>query len=380
MSTSTERFRARGRAVAIAAVIGIGAVAFPAAADARPKKPAKVDVMTRNLYLGADLTPAIVAPTPAQAYTAVGDIYEEMQDHNFNARAKLLANEIENSKPELIGLQEVSLWRRDDVVDGSATPATEVVYDYLELLMDELDRRGLDYSVAVQQQEADLEFPADTRGGANGASDGVPDFDGRLTMRDVILVKDGVRVKNTGSANYSSSVFIDTAAFGRVTVLRGYTFADVVARRNTKQFRFVNTHLESFNAFFRNAQASELVGGSGVTDTNKPIVLLGDLNSDPDDPSVDPNGQPTANAAAYNTVIADGFTDYGVEVNTCCFSEDIRDAVPAFTSRIDHVLGKGAIEELSSTLIGVDQANRSGTGLWPTDHGGVDAKLRIGTP
>ena len=86
----------------------------------------------------------------------------------------------------------------------------------------------------------------------------------------------------------------------------------------------------------------------------------------------------TANAAAYNTIIADGFTDYGVGVNTCCFGEDIRDPVPAFTSRIDHVLGKGAVEELSSSLIGDDQSNRSGTGLWPTDHGGVDAKLEVG--
>ena len=118
MSTSPKRARARGRAIAIAVVIGIGAV-FPAVADAaKPVKPSKPTVMTRNLYLGADLGPAIAAPTVPQAYTAVGDIYMNMVDMNFNARAKLLANEIQNSQPELIGLQEVALWRRDDVVDG----------------------------------------------------------------------------------------------------------------------------------------------------------------------------------------------------------------------------------------------------------------------
>ena len=45
-------------------------------------------------------------------------------------------------------------------------------------------------------------------------------------------------------------------------------------------------------------------------------------------------------------------------------------------SRIDHVLGKGAVEELDSKLIGDDPDNRSGTELWPTDHAGVVAKLQ----
>ncbi len=77
-------------------------------------------------------------------------------------------------------------------------------------------------------------------------------------------------------------------------------------------------------------------------------------------------------------MIADGFTDYGIEENTCCFGEDLRDPAPVFTSRIDHVLGKGPVSEISSALIGTDPLNRSGTELWPTDHGGVVAKLKVG--
>ena len=375
LSTSFKRAGARGRAVAIAAVIGIGAVVFPAAASAgtQPKKPAKPDVMTRNLYLGADLGPAIAAPTVPAAYTAVGDIYKNMQDMNFNARAKLLANEIQEAQPELIGLQEVSIWRRDDVVDGPTTPATEVVYDYLELLTDELARRGLAYKVVVVQEEADLEFPADVTG------DGSPDFDGRLTMRDVILAKQNVKVKEFGGANFPLNASVTTPAFGAITVKRGYTYADVVIKQGTRKFRFINTHLESFNAFVRNAQAGNLTVASGVTDVpGLPTVLVGDLNSDPDDPSTDPGPPSAGNNDAYETVIADGFADRGVDVNTCCFGEDLRDPVPAFTSRIDHVMGKGAVEELSSALLGVNQDNRSGTGLWPTDHGGVLARLKVG--
>jgi hypothetical protein len=365
----------RASALAIAAAIGLGLL--PAIAEAAPG-PAKPKVMTRNLYLGADLGPAIAAPTAAQAYTAVGDIYENMQDMNFNARTKLLGSEIETHKPHLIGLQEVALWRRDDVVDGPSTPASEVVYDYLELLTDELDRRGLNYSVAHVQQEADLEFPADVRGGPNGASDGTPDFDARLTMRDVILVRDGVKVLGSDGANYPINASVNTQAFGQVTVLRGFNYADVKIKPRTPKFRFINTHLESFNAFVRNAQAGNLTLATGVTDALMPTVLVGDLNSDPDDPSTDPGPPAGGNNDAYETVVADGFSDYGVESDTCCFGEDLRDPTPAFTSRIDHVMGKGNVSEISSVRIGDDPTNRTATGLWPTDHAGVVSKLLIG--
>ena len=369
----------RARGVALAAGMAVSAIVFPAVADAaKPVKPSKPTVMTRNLYLGADLGPAIAAPTVPQAYTAVGDIYEQMRDNNFNARAKLLANEIEDDQPDLIGLQEVSTWRRDDVVDGPATPATEVVYDYLELLQDELARRGLIYKVVVAQQEADLEFPADTSG------DGSPDFDGRLTMRDVILAKEKVKVVDTASANYQFNASVNTQAFGPVTVKRGWTSADVrINKRNAKgtKFRFINTHLESFNAFVRKLQADELTISAGITDSGLPTVLVGDLNSDPDDPSTDPGPPSGGNNDAYESVIADGFSDYGVEVNTCCHDEDLLNDPPAaFTSRIDHVMGKGNVSELSSKLIGDWAENRSGFGLWPTDHGGVVAQLHVEKP
>ena len=380
MSTSLKR--ARGRVLGVAVAIGVFAV--PAMADAKkPIKPSKPTVMTRNLYLGADLGPAIVAPSVPQAYTAVGDIYENMQDMNFNARAKLLANEIEAADPDLIGLQEVSLWRRDEVIDGPTTPATEVVYDYLELLQDELGRRGLNYTVAVVQQEADLEFPADVRGPTpNSAPDGVPDFDGRLTMRDVILTKEKVKVIDTQSANYPINASVTTPAFGSITVKRGWTSADVrinKSRARGTKFRFINTHLESFNAFVRNLQAQDLTIATGVTDSALPTVLVGDLNSDPDDTSTDPGPPSGGNNEAYESVIADGFSDYGVESNTCCFGEDLRDDPPGtFTSRIDHVMGKGAVSEISSVRIGDDPANRTGIELWPTDHLGVVSKLLVG--
>ena len=360
--------------LALAALTVAGAVAMPAAAAA---KPSKVKVMTRNLYLGADLTPAIAAPNAPAAYTAAGDIYDSVLDTNFVARSRLLAAEIAQSKPHLIGLQEVALWRRGQIgaPDGPApggAPAEEVVVDFLEDLTDRLRRLGLSYRVAVVQQEADIEIPTDRSG------DGVPEFDGRLTMHDVILARQGMRLRNRQGANFEAFVSIPTAGLGTVSVARGYTAVDAKRGRFGKRFRFINTHLEAFNAFIRNAQAGQLTGAGSVSDTDLPVVLVGDLNSDPDDPSVDPNGVPTANAAAYNTVVAAGYADRGVEVPTCCHEADLRNPPPApFDERIDHVMSKGRVAERSSFLIGANALMRTPTGLWPSDHGGVVSGLTV---
>lgn len=352
----------RALALAVVAAVAVTGVALPATAGA---KPTTVKVMTRNLYLGADLVPAILAGTPGEAREAAGDIYEAVVDTNFTARAKLIAEEIRRSNPHLIGLQEVAVWRRGQrgAADGPATPATEVVYDFLDTLRHELDRLGLDYRVASVQREADIELPTSISG------DDAAEFDGRLTMHDAILVRRDVKTHNNQRANYDASLTVPTQ-LGTVDVLRGWNAIDVrkVGRREVR-FRFVNTHLEAFLAATRTQQAEELVGPSGAVDTSRPVILLGDLNSDP-------AGAP-ADAAAYNVVTDAGFADRGVEVNTCCFGAAITDPAPTFGSRIDHVMARGSVSELGSRLIGVDPALRTNTGLWPSDHGGVVARLRV---
>ena len=350
--------------VVVTVVLALVALA-PAAQSAAPSTPT---VMTRNIYLGADLTPAIVATDVPSLLAANAGIFSAVQATDFPARAKLLAKEIDDSDPYLIGLQEVALWRRGPIgtLDGPATPATEVVYDFQKSLLDELAARGLKYKVVAKQEEADLESPA-----------GSPYFrDFRLTMHDVILARTDLppglfSVSNGQGGNYSpaSTLVIPTFA-GNITVKRGWTSVDVSIARKPA-LKFVNTHLEAFHPGVRAQQAGELV--AGPTNTTKPVILVGDLNSDP--------ASSFPNNAAYGIVtgsggFVDAAVDAGTAANTCCHADDLLDYPTVFGSRIDHVLtrpGTGGV--LSTEVIGNDPANRTTGGLWPSDHGGVIAKL-----
>ena len=93
-------------ALALSALPGI-AVGAPSKAQGGPK----ITVMTRNIFLGADLGPAIEADSIPEAIDGAGEIWNEFQATKFPERAKPLAREIATNKPDLVGLQEVALWR-----------------------------------------------------------------------------------------------------------------------------------------------------------------------------------------------------------------------------------------------------------------------------
>src|SRR4051795_5406263 len=147
------------------ACAAIVALCSPAAAQA---KAPTVTVMTRNLFLGADLAPAINAPTIPEAIDGSGTVWNELQATRFAERVVPLAREIKASKADLVGLQEVALWRKQTPSDGGAkplsplagaTPATAVEQDFLAILQRELEQAGARYKVVVVQEEFDAELP-----------------------------------------------------------------------------------------------------------------------------------------------------------------------------------------------------------------------------
>jgi len=203
------------RALATSAA-ALAAVSFAPAASAATKKKDKdptLKVMTRNIYLGGNIFLPIGAPDRATFEAKTQELWNQIQFTNFPARAKLLANEVKKTNPDLIGLQEVAIWRRspNGVKDGAATPSTQVVYDFLKSLNAELKAKGLKYRTAISQQEADIEAPTQQ-------------YDVRLTMRDVILVRTGKgapKLTAKKSAQYKTDIGVPVQT-GVITSKRGW--------------------------------------------------------------------------------------------------------------------------------------------------------------
>src|SRR3954451_9821658 len=129
-----------------------------APADAAKKKTTDVTFMTRNLFLGADLLP--LATTKGDEFErAAGNLLNAVKATDPAGRMKLVAGEIAKAKPDLVGLQEVTLWRTGPKNDGK--PATDVQIDYLGTIKQELKKLGASYRVVADQRTLDLEGPTD---------------------------------------------------------------------------------------------------------------------------------------------------------------------------------------------------------------------------
>ena len=367
------------------------ASASPATADAKlskkekAKKKAKkqrgiTGVMTRNLYLGADLGPAIDATSFTDFISKNGQILRDVDTNNFKVRAGTLANEIKTKSPDLVGLQEVALWRTgaaDFAPPASGVFKAETVHiDYLAELMAQLNKGKQRYRVVKVQDEFDFEAPADyDNDPSTGAATLGGEINGRLTMRDAIIAKvgAGVKVMATDSANFTT-IYQPVISGLPVNVDRGWVSADVKVRKSPK-FRFVNTHLEAFgDQTIREAQAKELIAEGGPLDTGKlPAVLVGDLNSD--DNTVEGDDR-----LAYNALKAGGLVDRSTEKPMSCCVEasiltDDMGARSDFGHHIDHIMTNKPkrVKRLNSSVTGLKPVN----GYWPSDHAGVFSKLRI---
>jgi CBS domain-containing protein len=346
-----------------------------------------VDVMTRNVYLGADLGPAIEAESLEELVAANGVIFRQVLANDFATRAEGLADEILQTKPDLVGLQEVALWSTTPI-----TPAgTAMTLDYLEMLLAELNEgKGKNgkgkpqYRVVVVQNEFGTEAPADVNGIA-GDGPGGPlanaEVIGKLTMRDVILARHGagVRTWNESGGNFDSRLELPIA--GQTTpVLRGWTATDAKVR-GSGAFRFVNTHLEAFHPVIRLEQAKELVDADGPATSSLPVVLVGDLNSD-DDTVTGPGG---SDRFAYLHLLSEGMVSRSTnDPLSCCLDSPFLEVTVAekagagvedFDHQVDHIMTRDpqVITLVDSLVTGLVPAN----GFWNSDHAGVFSSLRF---
>jgi len=326
-----------------------------------------ITVMSRNLYLGTDLTPLFTASNPAQIPFGVAQLWDNVVANDFPTRARAIASEVVATEPQLIGLQEVARY----YVMAPGQPVQ--VLDYLEVLLGALRAQGLNYRVVANVDNIHLQLPMVTSTGL-GAID--------YLIRDVILARADVEVSNAAGANFQAQLPISVGGMP-ISVPRGWTAVD--ATRHGTTIRFVNTHMEAFSPLINGAQAQELA--AILATENRSIVLVGDINSGPGDPD---------NRPGYAIFQQAGFSDSWTQANpgdaafTCCFAEMLSqtDVVP--DQRIDVVLfrqpsaGTG-VDHVSAATVGGKMGDRIWSAdanalLWPSDHLGVVATLHYRDP
>lgn len=357
----------------------------------------KIKVLSRNIYLGADIFPVLAAaqdPDPLAVPLAVTEVFQTAQLTNFPERAAALADEIARHSPDVIGLQEVSIWSTQipgDFLAGNPTAANDTVYDFLEILQANLQARGMDYEVAASVDNADIELPF-----VAGITEQGPILgDVRLQDRDVTLVRSGIQYSNEFSGNFTYNGVVDINGV-QASFTRGYNMVDVSV--NGADYRFVNTHLEVGGSEpFKSLQAvqmNELLGMVNATSNpSMPVIMLGDFNSDPREaPFVSASGIPGLDglqlAPPYLQALLSGYGDTWtmqekIKGNgfTCCFDDAVSDETAELSSRIDHVFVKEngrAIERSMSKVLGDSAADMTDTSnLYPSDHAGVYAKIRF---
>jgi endonuclease/exonuclease/phosphatase family metal-dependent hydrolase len=349
---------------------------------------AEVNVMTYNLYLGADIFNIVGTPIEEIPIVAA-QLFGSVQATDFPARARAIADIIAEEDPALIGLQEVTLYRTqtpsdfdltaENPIEANPPNAETVAFDFLDILLDELAARGLAYREVATATNADVEIPSTT--------DGVSFTDIRLTDRDVILAREDVETTNPAAENF---VAFAPVPVGDETIdfLRGYN--SVLATIGDVTFTFANAHLEvddgdpAAAALVQLGQANEL--REALANATRPVVLVGDFNSAADGTGTEiVLTEPLPFTGTTYDLLTTFYTDAAGEIDvtgdTCCQDADLLNptSFPEANEpkRIDLILYNGAVEPLTAEVVGDEPADRTDGGLWPSDHAGVVATLRI---
>lgn len=345
-----------------------GVVAFAACTDtptgvapfgsvAREEEPAggaaaSIGVMTQNMYVGADLDVVIAAlasPDPNDDVPALLGAIQTLGRTDFPARANAIADNIARNRPDVVGLQEVSVIHVDLTAFGLPVVIDQ---DFLAQLQYDLTARGLHYVVATRVH--------------NLSAAPVPGVS--LDDYDAMLV-DADRVTIVSASGQTFSANVGLVAPG-IDLKSGWVMARVTIAG--APYEFASTHLASGNvpgfAELRALQAGELAAAlpEGV-----PAIVMGDLN--------DHAGSPM-----YQTLTGAGFVDTwgalrpGVTGNTCCEAADLSNQLPTLVERIDFVFARGIGVQGQVDLVGevpADKVAGAAGPVWPSDHAGVMLNL-----
>ena len=336
--------------ILLIATLTLSVTMSPALADSDKRV---VKVMTQNMDAGTDLLFFFVT----DPITATELTYQELLATDFSGRAELLADQIVIHQPYLISLQEVTLWQTISV-----TGETGVLADQLDLLMDALAARHLQYNVVAGQDLTDITAPLG---------------DGsylRFLDRNVILARTDLKQSELALSNVRSGIYQATIAPvpGFPEALNGWLSVD--AKIRGKSLRFFGTHLEtpvSQDDPTQVLQGQELI--AIMEQSTLPVILAGDFNSDASGLGIGPDQTPTA-----AMIVEAGYADTWQTLHPGepgftwpLYLEDVLVVFPVdlFLERIDLIFARN-LEILDVAIVGNNSP-------FPSDHSGVVANLQI---
>ena len=256
-------------------------------------------VMSRNLYLGADVGVAMKLLPDFSA--AAQFMWDQVAATDFTRRAPVLANEVIAEDADVVGLQEATRW----YCKKNLWSKKVIIFDFTEQFLKATKAAGSEYLLArkngVYALNIGYSIPAipyltmveDPKSfqpifGSDRAACG-------FEIGDAIVVKKALvnQVLRVGNTEYEASYSIIPKV---MTIYRGYTWIDL--NYQSSKVRIISTHLESLwdsNKVPNSAlQATQLI--KDLSQTKMPTIVMGDFNSDPRDPrqagGFNPGGQP----------------------------------------------------------------------------------------
>ena len=339
------------------------------------KKNQPFTLLTQNVYLGGDTGPIFsldFTDIPA-VLQATNVFWAQVQQSNIPERAAALVDEIDARRPHVVGLQEVFQFGVVDATTGALIGGADI----LAAIEAEIAGRGLPYEVVRVQENTSSLLPLSIDFQTMSISTALA-----FTDRVVALRRTDVSVSSSDQGTYAARF-----SLGPVTLTRGWIRMSVDFEG--RPYHFVTTHLETQGlAPVQAGQAQELLdqvvaGLDGVT------IVSGDLNSDAEAGPGAPSWTPT-----YDLFRSAGFADawQGSKSKrkdpgfTCCQDPDLMNPYSILDERIDHVLirtdGKSTKSgRLSGSvkveIVGEELGDRTPSGLWPADHAGLVAGLRL---
>ena len=365
---TSDRVR-RLRCCSLLAVGSVLAALLSSCTAAAVQEDTPITVMTQNLYVGTPLTDAFGASTWSDLVAAGSSAWANLLASDFPTRAEALADEIASAHPDVVGLQEITLWRDQtpsDVMTQPTPNAVHVALDFLAILRYELSARGLPYTPVATSTNVDVEFPRlDPAAGL---------VDLRLTDRDVLMVRTDLahRFGNPDTGHYTAQFSEPFPTGPPVTSIRGWTSIDYRPTPTTT-VRVFNTHLEvggPVTGTIQEQQGDQFL--ALVAASPRPVIALGDFNSPADGPS-------TSTYRNLTAVLHDAWTsvrpaDPGW---TCCQAPSLADAVRRELGRIDLVLTPEDWTVTRAARIGDQPLREAPPPLWVSDHFGVTARIVV---